>query len=125
MPAVRSAPASTESASKASEAGSEDPKDKRGKKKKKDSGTRVEIGADGLEVEAAGGDFKLRLGGRLQVDAAFHEEDAADRIPAAAGIGFEDVEHRGILPENEPPLTLLTALVLTTKELLLFLMLLT
>ncbi len=35
----------------------------------------VELSSKGLEVKSAGGNFKLRVGGRLQVDSVWHEED--------------------------------------------------
>ncbi len=45
------------------------------KEKSGQDGSRIEIGKKGLRFATTGGDFKLRLGGRLQIDGALHDED--------------------------------------------------
>ncbi len=47
------------------------------KSKKKETGVVVKLDADGLEIKDGGGSFKFQLGGRLQADAAFHDQDTS------------------------------------------------
>lgn len=60
-------------------AAAEQTNDQLGRKKSKtrNAGAKVEIGPEGFKVESADGDFELRLGGRLQMDAAFHDQDTS------------------------------------------------
>ncbi len=68
------------------------------KKGKKESGVVVKLDADGLEIKDAAGEFKFRLGGRIQADAAFHDEDTSSLANGSkirrARIYFKGTVHR-------------------------------